>query len=84
MNPPSASGVGAEAVLGFRTRTHMSAARRSRFTGFQTGSEQAFFVYRSAIDSHNNAIIMPYLCHNYGILRHFCKNPFVLTPFGSR
>ena len=25
------------------------------------------------MNSHNNAIIMPSLCHTYGILRHFCK-----------
>ena len=31
---------------------------RKKITGFQTGSGQTGF-YRSAIDSHNNAIIMP-------------------------
>ena len=36
--------------------------------------------YRSAINSHNNAIIMPWLCHNYGILRHFCKNNVCSDP----
>ena len=45
------------------------------FTGYQTGSGQTFFVdYRSAINFHTDAIIMPSLYHNYGILRHFCKN----------
>ena len=39
-----------------------------------------FSFYRSAINSHNDAIIMPYLCHNYGILRHFCKNPVCADP----
>ena len=37
-------------------------------------------VYRSAINSQNNAIITPYICHNYGILRHFCKNPVCPDP----
>ena len=36
--------------------------------------------HRSAINYHNNAIIMPYLWHNHGILRHFCKNPVCPDP----
>ena len=41
--------------------------------GFQTGSGQAVFACRSATNSHSNAMIVPESCHNYGILRHFCK-----------
>ena len=37
-------------------------------------------LYRSAINSHKNAISMPQLCHNYGILRPFCKNPVCPDP----
>ena len=39
------------------------------------------FVYRSAINSHNNAIIMPYVWYIAALLQN---KSFVLTPFGSR
>ena len=55
---------------------HPQGARPPRgpsLTGFQTWSGQTVLFYRSAINSHSDAAIMPQLCHSYGILQLFCE-----------